>query len=77
MLRSIVPLEPFNLLTHRKKTVNVLTRVAKRQLYSLNANPLPDLEDVPVVRDFSDVFPEELPGVPPDRDVEFVIDLVP
>ena len=24
-----------------------------------------------------DVFPEELPGVPPDRDVEFVIDLVP
>ena len=51
--------------------------MAKRQLYSLNANPLPDLEDVPVVRDFPDVFPEELPGVPPDRDVEFVIDLVP
>ena len=34
-------------------------------------------EDIPVVRDFPDVFPEELPGVPPDRDVEFVIDLVP
>ena len=65
-------------LTHPSgKTVNVLTRVAKRQLYSLNANPLPDLEDVPVVRDFPDVFPEELPGVPPDRDVEIVIDLVP
>ena len=64
-------------LTHPMgKTVNVLTRVAKRQLYSLNANPLPDLEDVPVVQDFSDVFLEELPGVPPDRDVEFVIDLV-
>jgi hypothetical protein len=27
-----------------------------------------------VVRDFPDVFPEELPGVPPDREVEFVID---
>ena len=38
---------------------------------------MPDLEDVPVVRDFPDVFPEELPGVPPDRDVEFVIDLIP
>jgi hypothetical protein len=30
-----------------------------------------------VVRDFSDVFPEELPGMPPDREVEFVIDLLP
>ena len=57
--------------------VTVSTRVAKCQLYSLNASPLPDLEDIPVVRDFPDVFPEELPGVPPDRDVEFVIDLIP
>jgi hypothetical protein len=30
-----------------------------------------------VVRDLPDVFPEELPGVPPDREVEFVIDLLP
>jgi hypothetical protein len=30
-----------------------------------------------VVRDFLDVFPEELPGMPPDRGVEFVIDLLP
>jgi hypothetical protein len=30
-----------------------------------------------VVRDFPDVFPEELPGMPPDRKVEFVIDLLP
>jgi hypothetical protein len=30
-----------------------------------------------VVRDFPDVFPEELPGMPPDREVEFVIDLLP
>jgi hypothetical protein len=30
-----------------------------------------------VVRDFSDVFPEELPGIPPDREVELVIDLLP
>jgi hypothetical protein len=31
---------------------------------------------VPVVNEFSDVFPEELPSMPPDRDIEFVIDLV-
>jgi hypothetical protein len=33
--------------------------------------------NIRVVRDFPDVFPEELPGMPPDRDVEFVIDLLP
>jgi hypothetical protein len=32
---------------------------------------------VPVVNEFSDVFLEELPGMPPDRDIEFVIDLMP
>ncbi|GKV24657.1 hypothetical protein SLEP1_g34241 [Rubroshorea leprosula] len=35
------------------------------------------LEDIPVVREFPDVFPEDLPGLPPDREVEFAIDLVP
>ncbi|GJX54077.1 putative reverse transcriptase domain-containing protein [Tanacetum coccineum] len=34
------------------------------------------LEDVPVIRDFPEVFPEELPGLPPPRQVEFRIDLV-
>ncbi|GJW11925.1 putative reverse transcriptase domain-containing protein, partial [Tanacetum coccineum] len=31
----------------------------------------------PIVKDFSDVFPEDLPGLPPTRQVEFQIDLVP
>ncbi|KAJ9536387.1 hypothetical protein OSB04_un000447 [Centaurea solstitialis] len=31
----------------------------------------------PVVREFLDVFPDELPGVPPIREVEFTIDLIP
>ncbi|XP_076957744.1 uncharacterized protein LOC143633305 [Bidens hawaiensis] len=35
------------------------------------------LEEVPIVTEFKDVFPDELPGIPPDRDVEFRIDLVP
>ncbi|GJQ90899.1 putative reverse transcriptase domain-containing protein [Tanacetum coccineum] len=34
------------------------------------------LEDVPIVRDFPEVFPEELPGLPPTRQVEFQIDLM-
>ncbi|GKF00991.1 putative reverse transcriptase domain-containing protein, partial [Tanacetum coccineum] len=35
------------------------------------------LKDVPVIRDFPEVFPEELPGLPPPRQVEFRIDLIP
>ncbi|GJR58682.1 putative reverse transcriptase domain-containing protein [Tanacetum coccineum] len=35
------------------------------------------LEDVPIVRDFLEVFHEDLPGIPPARQVEFQIDLVP
>nr|GFC13714.1 putative reverse transcriptase domain-containing protein [Tanacetum cinerariifolium] len=35
------------------------------------------LEDVPIVREFLEVFPEDLPGFPPARQVEFQINLVP
>ncbi|XP_071674516.1 uncharacterized protein [Lolium perenne] len=47
------------------------------QLFALNANPLPELESIPVVCDFPGVFPEELPGMPPDRAVEFIIEQEP
>ena len=43
-------------------------------LCSLDAK---SVEEVPIVCEYPDVFPEELPGMPPDRDVEFVIDLLP
>ncbi|GJY76813.1 putative reverse transcriptase domain-containing protein, partial [Tanacetum coccineum] len=35
------------------------------------------LKDIPIVRDFLEVFPEDLPGLPPARPVEFQIDLIP
>ncbi|GJR16907.1 hypothetical protein Tco_0965434 [Tanacetum coccineum] len=35
------------------------------------------LQDVPIVKNFPEVFPEDLPGLPPTRQVEFHIDLVP
>ena len=35
----------------------------------------PDLAYIPVVYEFSDVFPEDLPRLPPNRDVEFAIEL--
>ena len=35
------------------------------------------LAEIPVVSEYPDVFPEELPGMPPNRDVEFMIELQP
>ena len=35
------------------------------------------LEDIPIVKDYPDVFPEDLLGLPPEREVEFTIDLAP
>ncbi|GKE61861.1 hypothetical protein Tco_1512228, partial [Tanacetum coccineum] len=35
------------------------------------------LEDIPVVREFLEVFPKDLPGLLPVRQVEFYIDLIP
>ncbi|GKA69824.1 putative reverse transcriptase domain-containing protein [Tanacetum coccineum] len=35
------------------------------------------LEDVPIIRDFPEVFLEDFPGIPPTRQVEFQIDLIP
>ena len=38
-----------------------------------HAEASPDLASIPVVCEFSDVFPEDLPGLPPDQEVEFAI----
>lgn len=51
------------------------TRIGNRStLNSLQATPL---EMVPIVNEYPDVFPEELPGMPPDREIEFSIELAP
>jgi hypothetical protein len=36
-----------------------------------------EIQDIPIVCEFPDVFPEDFPGLPPERDVEFVIELKP
>jgi len=33
--------------------------------------------DIPILRDLQDVFPEEVPGLPPKQEIDFNIDLVP
>ena len=65
-------------LTHPSGQIIDYTSPSSRiQMHTLNVLPLPDLEDIPVVRDFPDVFPEDLSGMPPERCVEFIVDLKP
>jgi hypothetical protein len=35
------------------------------------------VKDIPIVCEYPDVFPDDLPGMPPDRDIEFIIELQP
>ena len=35
------------------------------------------VDEIPVVREFPDVFPDDITGLPPNREVEFTIDLIP
>ncbi|XP_073041931.1 uncharacterized protein [Primulina eburnea] len=46
-------------------------------IISTHVVPSPSISDVPVVRYFPDVFSDDVTGLPPKRDVEFVIDLMP
>ena len=42
-----------------------------------NAVQAKAIADIPIVCDFPDVFPDDLPGLPPDREVEIKIELLP
>ncbi|WMV50330.1 hypothetical protein MTR67_043715 [Solanum verrucosum] len=41
-----------------------------------SSSETPTLESVPIVNEFPEVFPEDLPGVPPKREIDFGIDLL-
>ena len=64
-------------LTHSSEDVIVFAaRDNAIRLFSLNEKgELDAISQIPVVCEYQDVFPEELPGMPPHRPVEFVIDL--
>jgi len=40
-------------------------------------NKKSELENIPVINEYMDVFPDEIPGLPPKRDIDITIDLVP
>jgi hypothetical protein len=51
--------------------------IPKRTVERICATSMKEICDIPVVCEFLDVFPDDLPGLPPDREVEFVIELQP
>jgi hypothetical protein len=72
-----------------KKANFMICSMTKARIYVLNGgkayltyvtdaeNEAPKIEDIPVMQEFEDVFLNDLPGVPPEREVEFKIDLIP
>jgi hypothetical protein len=56
---------------------SVVTAKGIANCVKLNQLDVSQGSEVPVVNEFPDVFPDELPGMPPDRDIEFVIELKP
>jgi hypothetical protein len=58
-------------------SVEFVAMVQSDQDNVLNQTKAIALEDIRVVQEYPDVFLEELPGMPPDRDIEFLIELLP
>ncbi|KAD0514134.1 hypothetical protein E3N88_44144 [Mikania micrantha] len=74
--------------THPRKSLKIISALKAQKLISHGCEGFlasikdvskgaTHLEDIPIVRDYSDVFLEELSGLPPEREVEFTIDLIP
>jgi hypothetical protein len=61
--------------THGSVVLKLLPQISIAS--ALHHTVAQNLEDIPVACEFSDVFPEDLPEMPPDWDVEFVIELQP
>lgn len=45
--------------------------------YADSKDKIATLDSIPVIQEFADVFPDEIPGFPPKRDIDFTIELVP
>jgi hypothetical protein len=51
--------------------------IQAEQVSLLNKVQGTSLNEIRIAQEYHDVFPEDLPGMPPDRDIEFIIELLP
>ena len=61
----------------RKKLCRKGCRLYAAHVLEATKNETPKLKDYHVLQEFRDVFLDEIPGLPPKRDIDFTIDLVP
>jgi hypothetical protein len=65
-------------LTKEDDTIMEFNAVMQAEQVSLlNKVQGTSLNEIRVVQEYPDVFPKDLPGMPPDRDTEFIIELLP
>ena len=57
--------------------VKFVSEPVSAQVPRVNSLSEVELDRVPIVCEYPDVFPDELSGMPPDRDIEFIIELMP
>jgi hypothetical protein len=58
-------------------TTEFIAAILANQINVLHQVKGTSLDEIRIVREFLDHFPEELPGMPPHRDIEFIIELLP
>jgi hypothetical protein len=62
---------------HEEVLLSIPVAIPAKPFGRVYESIMPEIKDIPVVCEFPDVFPEDLPGLPLERDVEFVIELKP
>jgi hypothetical protein len=62
---------------HEEVLLSILVATTAKPFGRVYEAIIPEIQDISVVCEFPDVFLEDLPGLPPERDVEFVIELKP
>ena len=71
------PKKPINVISSLRATKSIRKGNLAFLVQAISVKSELRLEDVPVVSEFPEVFPKDLPGLPPDRQIEFRIDLIP
>ena len=74
--REITIREIFSL--QMKRSVRKACKVFTLYIMNDKENDIkPKLEDIPVLKEYENIFPEEDPGLPPKMDIDFTIDMIP
>ena len=66
-----------NLTTLSGEKVEYVATQSASKICQVNQLEGTTLEDIRIVNEYPDVFPDELPGMPPEQDIEFIIELLP